>query len=229
MIQSLKTPARYERSVAEYLNTFDGVKAERPTVGSKYPDVFVEYKGKTSWIEVKMNEEDQLGTPRVMFNGERWVSKDSPVQNFTCDVLNSSEQATQFVKDLKSLGSVIPTTKGGLKDPAAVPVEAMTEFLSDRKQYVCEIDNVDLGDLVAKHYNFGKTEPAHYIQTGDQFFSLGENPFNLPLPSLSGKGIFKVRIGVRTDFYEVLPEIKIRGELYSPYSVAHGTLKPHPF
>lgn len=234
MIPSLKTPDRYERAVAFYVNTFDNVSAERPTVGTSYPDVRITFNNTTSWLEVKMNEQDQMGNPRVMFDGDIWTGKNSPVQNFTSSILNASDSAESFISDLRDFLKTdvkIPTTKGGLKDPAAVPLLVMDDFLSTRKdKYVCKAKDIDLGDLITQHYNFGKAEPAHYIQAGDQFFALGdENPFDLDVPKLEAQGHVGVRITPRTEFYEVQPEIKIRHELYSPFSVAPGTLKPHPF
>jgi len=234
--KSLSTPDRYERAVAQYLSTFCNVKAERPVVGTKYPDVLAEFQGVEAWIEVKMNETDRLGNPRVEYNGEEWWSRnEGPTQTFTAEILNQSSQAEQFIDDLKDHMSwdkvILTATKEGLKDPAAVPLEAMKEFLEQRDdKYVHKEKDVDVSGVTVKHYNEGKSVPAHYLQMGDQFFRMGdENPWNLDIPHFEGTGLFNVRIGDRSEKYEVQPDIKIVGDLYSPVSIAPGTMKPHPF
>ena len=236
MTKSLSTPDRYERAVAQYLTTFCNVKANRPTVGPKYPDVCVEYQGIESWIEVKMNEQDRLGNPRVEFDGEKWFSRNpGPTPIFTSNLLNSSDQANEFLHDLRTFMNrsevVLSSVKEGLNDPAAVLPTDMSKFLSTRSnKYIHQEVDVNVSEIAAKHYNYGKKVPAHYIQLGDQFFRLGnENPFNLDLPELSGNGMFNVRVGERTGKYEIQPDIKIMGSIYSPMSVAPGTMKPHPF
>lgn len=231
-IPSLSAPDRYERSVAYYLNNIDNVTAIRPKVSTKYSDVLIEYNKETSWLEVKMNENDQMGCPRVCFDGKQWTGKSAPIQNFVCDRLNNDNS---FINNISNYVNTekfnIPTTKGGLKDSAAIPLSTMIDYFEKQNDaYIYTENDVNIGNLITQHYNHGKYEPAHYIQMGDQFFQMGdENPFDLNVPKLDATGVFKVRISLRSNFYEVIPEIKIRDEIYSPFSVAPGTLKPHPF
>ena len=84
------------------------------------------------------------------------------------------------------------------------------------------------------HYLKGKTEPAHYMQAGDDFYRIGNNnPLQLSenIPILSGNGDFKFRIGLRhtKQWYELQPEIKIKHMPYSQYSVHPQTKKLNPF
>lgn len=235
MIKSLSTADRNERAVAYYINQIEGVSAERPIASVSYSDVKVSFRDEYSWVEVKLNENDQLGTPRVSYDGEKWVGKKSPLHEFTSQQLNQSGQATQFLTDLSEfIGTddyILPTTKGGLSDSKAVSLEDMAAFLELRdNNYLHREEDVYISNVVAEHYNYGKKEPVHYIQLGDQFFRLGDhNPLNLPAPKFEQIGPFKVRCVIRSEFYEFMPEMKVSGEIYSPYSVAPGTLKPHPF
>lgn len=233
----MKAADRYEREVADYINSLENVSATRPKVSTKYSDVIVEYRSSKAWLEVKMNHTDNLGNTRVSYDGERWVaSKDGPINQFSLALLNASEEANQFVEDLKRFcGKTfikIPTTKGGLADPQAVPLSIMKSFFEERDRYILRQENVDMGDLVTRHYLEGKMEPAHYMSAGDDLYMIGtENPLGLTrdLPLISGYGTFKMRISTRSRFYEVQPEIKITELPESAYSVKPGTLKEHPF
>lgn len=233
----LSAPDLHERAVAQYLSQIPNVKATRPKVSTKYSDVVIEYGGVKSWLEVKMNHADNLGNTRVSFDGERWVaSKDGPINRFSLSYLNSHPAALQFVEDLRKFSKrsfiKIPTTRGGLKDPDAVPHNVMCAFFEDRNRYIFIEENVNLGAVVTDHYLNGKAEPAHYMQAGDDLYMIGDsNPLGLTqdLPQVSGYGDFKMRISTRSSFYEVMPEIKIRCLPTSPYSVHPETSKPHPF
>jgi len=49
------------------------------------------------------------------------------------------------------------------------------------------------------------------------------------VPLLSGTGPFKMRIGMRSKYYEVQPEVKITKMPSSKYSLMPGTSKLNPF
>ena len=127
----------------------------------------------------------------------------------------------------------IPTTKGGLKDPDAIPLEVMRAYFAQRSnQYILNKSNVNLGELVTRHYLEAKTEPAYYIQAADDFYMIGrDNPLRLPsaIPQLKGTGDFKMRVSLRSGFYEIQPEIKITNMGTSSYSCKFGTGKKNPF
>lgn len=236
MIQSSSASDRYERAVAFYINTFDNVKATRPKVGTSYSDIFCEFNGTSSWIEVKMNETDQLGSPRVLYNGEKWSAvKMGPIQRYVCDKMNKSFAADNVLDELRTHTGrdniFIPSTKGGLNHPHAVSLEMMEMFfLSRSDRYIYQQHNANISKLVEEHYNFGKTEPAHYISAGDSFYRLGdEDPFELNVPKFIGSGRLAVRITIRSQFYEIQPELKIKNLEPSPFSIAPGTNKPNPF
>jgi len=70
------------------------------------------------------------------------------------------------------------------------------------------------------HYNHGKTEPVHYIQTGNDFYRMGgkEDPLKLgkEIPLWSARGNFQIRISLgenkdmtdRGGRTEIMPELK---------------------
>lgn len=242
------TSDRYEKAVADYIKSL-GIDAERPTASVKYPDIRVNnFKGvKDVWIEVKMNHTDNLGNPRVSYIKGVWTAALplDPVKEFAIQYLSSNRQTLAFLKDIAEFSAkdyrkmILPSTKGLLDDPVAVPYNTVVKYFKTRSQYILDIPNVDLGALVTGHYLKAKAEPAHYMQAGDDFYKIGtKNPLKLPadIPVLgasgSCKGNFKMRIGVRSaasGFYEIQPEIKITNMPPSKYSLSPGTKKLNPF
>lgn len=242
------TSDKYERDVAAYMNKLPGVKAERPPVSVKFPDVKVTYKKVTRWVEVKMSHSDNLGNTRVSYVNGAWTAALplDPVKKFAIEYLTKSKQTQDFLKDLAKFAGgldwkkmTLPSTKGLLSQPNAVPYKVVQAYFKTRNQYILDVPNVDLGKLVVSHYLEAKEEPAYYMQAGDDFYMLGNsNPFSLPkdIPNLGqarkSMGNFKMRIGVRSPssgFYEIQPEIKITDMPTSPYSVKPGTTKKNPF
>lgn len=231
---------KYEKDVADNLKKL-GIKAERPKVGTDYPDVRVDYNKRTSWLEVKMNHTDNLSNPRMFYENGKWqTTYKTPAAQYAVDILNSSPQTKKFLQDIAKFTGIpfkslkIPTTKSGLKDPGAVPLKQMKDYFSKPgvNRYIANKENVDLGQVVTEHYTIGKTEPAEYMQAGDDFYRIGKgDPFKLgaTIPLLKGIGDFKVRIGTRSEFYEVQAEIKIKQMPMSAYSVKPGTTKKNPF
>lgn len=232
---------KYEKDVAANINKIPGVKAERPSVGVDYPDVKVTFKGETTWVEVKMNHTDNLSNPRVYYEGGKWqTTYTTPAAKAAVKILNESLQTEKFLKDLAKFTGIplksikIPTTKGGLKEPGAVPLAIMKQYFNQPSinRYIANKENVDLGKVVTEHYTLGKTAPAYYMQAGDDFYRISDkDPFKLgdKVPLLKGRGDFKVRIGTRSEFYEVQAEIKITDMPDSKYSVKPGTNKLNPF
>lgn len=242
---------QYEVDVAKEITKTSRFNAERPKVDSTYSDVLITdtETGDKTWMEVKMNHTDNLGNTRVSYNGEKWVcarkkGEKSPLKDFIEDFMNKSSEVKDFINDLKEYTGMdvveIPTNKGnvakktGLYSPNAVPKDVLQKFLSERpnKQYIVAKDGVDLGALVTAHYLDGKAAATYYMQAGDDFYLIGKkNPLGLPkdIPSLAGKGPFKVRISIRSKFYEVQPEIKIVKMPNSKYSIKPGSKKTNPF
>lgn len=240
---------KYEEDVAKAIDLNENVKAERPRVSVKFPDVRInEYMGKKVpasspvWVEVKMNHTDNLGNTRVAWDGKKWTSsmtpgKKEPIKEFAIEYLSKSPEIKRFLKEIEKFSGIkdpkLPTTLGGLKDPKAVPLDVMRKYFQTKaNQYILNIQNVDLGKLVTDHYIYGKAEPAYYLQAADDFYMIGnKNPLKLPasIPKLKGRGDFKMRIGLRSQYYEIQPEIKITKMEYSSYSVKPGTKKRNPF
>ena len=229
----------YESDVADYINSTDGISASRPRVSAKYADVLLSKDGKKTWLEVKMNHTDNLSNPRIYFDGKRWATTyKTPAAAFAIDQINKSKQAKEFIESISKFSGienpVIPTSKGGLKDPKAVPLEIMKEYFNQPgvDRYIMDIPNIDLGKIVTDHYLIGKAEPATYMSAKDDFYMIGKsNPLKVPndVPLLSGTGNFKIRVSTRSTFYEVQAEIKINKMPVSKYSVKPGTNKKNPF
>lgn len=232
---------KFEKDVAEEVNRIPGITASRPSVGTDYSDVKVQYKNIKTWLEVKMSHKDNLSNPRVFYEDGKWqTTYKTPAAKAAVDILNNSKQAKQFIKDISEYSGIplkqikIPTTKSGLKEPGAVPLHVMKSFF-DRpgvNRYIANEEGQDLGALVTEHYTIGKAEPAYYMQAGDDFYRISnKNPLKLDakIPLLKGKGDFKVRVATRSEFYEVQAEIKIDEMPNSKYSVAPNTKKLNPF
>jgi hypothetical protein len=232
---------KYEKDVADNINKIPSVKATRPPGDTAYADVKVTYKNKTAWVEVKMNHTDNLSNPRVYYHSGKWqTTYKTPSAKAAIDILNSSIQTTNFLKDLAKFSGIpfkdikIPTTKSGLKEAGAVPLETMKRYFSQPgiNRYIANKEKMDLGKVVTDHYTKGKAEPAYYMQAADDFYRISNtDPFQLgnTIPLLKGMGDFKVRVSTRSEFYEVQAEIKIVNMPDSMYSVKPNTKKKNPF
>lgn len=232
---------KYEKDVADNVNKIPSVKAIRPPGDTAYADVKITYKSVTSWMEVKMNHTDNLSNPRMYYHSGKWqTTYKTPSAQYAIDILNASPMAKKFIQDISKFSGIplkdikIPTTKSGLKEIGAVPLETMKRYFdqSGINRYIANSENLDLGKVVTEHYTKGKAEPAFYMQAADDFYRISnKDPFKLgsTIPLLSGRGDFKVRVSTRSEFYEVQAEIKIAHMPNSNYSVKPGTKKENPF
>ena len=234
----------FESNIAKAINSIKGMTATRPTADTALSDVLItKYNNKAAhaWVEVKMNHTDNLSNPRVFYAKGKWqTTYKTPTAAAAVEILNNSSQAKKFVRDIAKYAGIplskviIPTNKGMLSDPNAVPLEVMREYFSQPgvNRYIANQENSPLGDLVTAHYTQGKKEPAYYMQAGDDFYLISKaNPLGLSkkIPVLSGRGDFKVRVATRSEFYEVQAEIKIKDMPHSEFSVKKGTGKKNPF
>lgn len=232
---------QYERDVATHIDSIPGIKAERPSVGTDYPDVRLTYNNNKTWLEVKMSHTDNLSNPRMYYKDGKWgTTYKTPAAAEAVSILNKSSQTKKFIQDIAKFTGIdasnisIPTTRSGLREDNAVPLKAMKDYFNQPgvNRYIANQEDFDLGDVVTKHYTIGKTEPAYYMQAGDDFYKISrKDPFKLgsKIPLLAGKGDFKVRISTRSEFYEVQAEIKITHMPNSNYSLMPGTKKRNPF
>lgn len=236
---------QFEKDVAESVNSVPGIKASRPSVSTEYSDVLIEgqvdKRPVKTWLEVKMSHTDNLSNPRVYYENGVWkTTYKTPAAKAAVDILNKSPQSKKFLNDIAKYTGIplkslkIPTTKSGLKQEGAVPLEIMKKYFDQPgvNRYIANEEDYDLGSLVTEHYTKGKKEPAYYMQAGDNFYRISDkNPLKLnkDIPLLKGKGDFKVRIATRSEFYEIQAEIKIKEMPKSNYSVAPKTKKRNPF
>jgi len=254
---------KYEKDVAANLDKMvksafgKSAFAERPSLPTTYSDVRMTVPGKGKvWCEVKMNHTDNLSNTRVFYKNGTWqVSDKAKSRNAaaeTCRLLNESKQTKQWVKDLADSCGInyktiwIPTTSGPIKSAGkkgfedVVSHKMMIAYFKQIKlsntaatQYIVEEPGYDIGDLVTIHYLEGKSEPAYYMQSGDDFYKIGSrNPLGCKgVPQFGGNGNLKVRVGIRTTYYEIQPEIKIDPSSLknSRFSIAPGTSKKNPF
>lgn len=123
-----------------------------------------------------------------------------------------------------------------MKDPDAVPLDVMFQYVEKLgNRYITMEPDIDIGDLVTKHYTEGKSSPANYMQARDDFYLIGGgDPLGLGsaapgIPQLAGTGDFKVRVSTRSSFYEVQAEVKIKKLEPSRYSALEGSSKKNPF
>ncbi len=240
---------KFEEEIAFSINLVEGIKASRPKVSTKYADVKVEYGNVTTWIEVKENHSAQLGTPRFYYESQKsalnmlkgWKSTSVGVE-LIVNELNKQKTVADFVKGIAS-SSGIPlkdlkmySTKGGVKKFGSVPYNKFIKYAKTLKdQYIMRVPNFNIGKVVDNLYH-NKQEPAYYMQSGDDFYRIGENdPFNFgnDVPLIKGMGELIVRFSPRTSkgYYEFMTELKIpRGKWpHSKYSFKPGTKKLNPF
>ena len=227
-----------------------GIIAERPSTSTSYSDVLVicdKLDKPRTWLEVKMNHTDNLSNPRFFFDGKTWGSTYGGIAPTLVEFLNNSTDVALFVRELGKFAGIkgkpiIPTNKSIIKqaDPTTtITRDTMARFLRTRSQYILDLDDVDLAPYVIQHYK-DKEEPASYLQAGDDFYILTSDPLGFNkrrtsnagwprLPKIMGTGKLRVRVGVRTEFYEIQAEVKITNMPDSPYSVLKESKKLNPF
>lgn len=239
------SPEAFEKKIGEDINNLPGMKATRPPASVKYSDVVITgHRGNNLtnrvWVEVKKSHTDNLGNTRVSYDGKtkKWSSSNQgPLAKFCVKMLNQSREVKEIIKQIGKFANIdspsLPTTKGGLKELNAVPLKTMREYFAKQKdQYIFIKENVNLGKLVTEHYNSGKSEPVYYMQAGDDFYRLGdEDPLGIgkDIPLLEGFGSFKMRVSLRTEYYEIQPEVKITNMKKSDYSSFSESSKINPF
>lgn len=234
----------FEQTIAKRINSVPGMGAKRPPGDTSLSDVLIvkhNNKPAKAWVEVKMNHTDNLSNPRVFYAKGLWqTTYKTPAAKAAIDILNQSTQAKLFVKSIAKFSGIpvgkiiIPTNKGMLSDPNAVPLEVMREYFEQPgiNRYIANETDYNLGKLVTEHYTIGKKEPAYYMQASDDFYLISKtNPLGLSkdIPLLSGRGDFKVRVATRSEYYEVQAEIKIKNMPTSKFSIKPGTSKLNPF
>jgi len=238
-----------DKSEAFEQNVANAIQRSSPCTATKMgatglSDIKIQAGGVTTYVEAKMSHRDNLANPRIFFNQVWQTTYRMPIADYATALANSSSQAAQFLDDLRKFVGrekiLVPTTKGGLKLPNAVSLDEMRAFVDDRgSRYFVREEDIDIGALVTEHYLVGKDQPAHYMQAGNDLYLIGpEDPLNLQavmpdgktIPTLSGRGDFKLRVSTRSQFYEVQAEIKIKAftPATSPASVFGGD-KVNPF
>jgi hypothetical protein len=246
---------KHENDVAKVIDKVPGISAERPRVSTAYPDVKVEYKNYSGvnavWVEVKMNHTDNLMNPRFSFVNGNWEvpeSYKSPATNMLCDIWNNNDDANEWLLNLQAF-LILKKWKGDVnkmslyssktersRDKNSVPLNLMKEYLrSLPNKNICKQDNVDVGELVSTHYLKGKAAKAYYLSSGDDFYQfkltgVKNNPFKIPdVPVFKGTNSIVLRVGDRSDNFEIQAEVKLKRMDESVYSVAPSSTKQNPF
>jgi len=239
---------KYEHDVAGNINgQTKGLVAVRPKVSTSFPDVKVTWKAKDYWVEVKMNHSDNLMNPRFEFVNNKWAvpaSYKSPATDKIVDLLNGNRVVKQWTEglrihlaknkfkgDIKKFSLYSSKTERGT-DANAVSVALMKSYLQTLpNKNIVKIPNIDVGDLVTLHYTQGKAASAYYVSAGDDFYQFGRtNPLKIPkVPIFKGLNDLVLRVGDRSDNFEIQAEVKIKSIPDSLYSVAPGSRKPNPF
>lgn len=239
---------QYEVDVAENIQQFSvdnnlGWNVERPHVSTKYSDVRVIAGDTTSWIEVKMNVTDQLGTPRFFYKDGKWQSNmHTPIGKDICRQLDNSTQAANFISKLAAFTGIdekqlyLSPSKAEIKKaniPGIVTLQQLNDYANENGRYIAKQNFENIDKVLAKHYLKGKMEPAQYVQIGDNFFMLDKNinPLNFAnVPIIKGSGILNVRFATRSEFYEIQAEIKFNKSKFAESNVSFkpGSNKPFP-
>ena len=185
----------YEIDVANVIDSAlpSGYTAERPKVSSKFSDILIEGP-RTTWVEVKMNHTDNLHNIRYFYDDGMWQVKREAKSQATDALLkqiNKSPNIKDWVSKMAAYMAEnhgfdpdklsIYSTKSERSQPHSVSVEQMKEYLATQPtNNIGETIPVDIGHIATLHYNFGKAEPAYYMQTGDDFYRLGgKDPLGL--------------------------------------------------
>lgn len=229
---------KFELDVVRWINRTSELAASQQKKVSE-PDVYLARPGyKPTYLEVKMDHGANLINPRVFYDGAWQTNYAFYSAHETVRLLNKSWLTRNILQRLAEFAEIqfdllkIPTTKNQFKNDPGVPhIDVMREFfdVAAENRYILSEEAYDIGTLVTKDIN---QKGAHYIQIGDDFYRIGlENPWNLTddIPEFVGIGEYKVRISTRSDFCEIVPELKIWDLVESDYSVKPKTEKRNPF
>ncbi len=250
----------WEHAIAASINnSVPGLKAERPKVSVKFPDVRVDYKNfqgdRAIWVEVKMNHTDNLMNPRFTFIDGKWGTTEayaSPAVDVLCEYWNDNAAAQAWLEDLRKFltankwkgdvrnMSLYSTKTERAIDKNSVSFELMKKYLASivqkgRTKNICKEDNVDVGKLVSTHYLKGKGAIAYYVSSKDDFYQFKlpgskSNPLMIPdVPVFKGHNTIVLRVGDRSGNFEIQAEVKLKALPHSDYSVAPKTKKVNPF
>lgn len=240
---------QFEIDVANIISNMPEVAKVETGFATQFSDVKVTTEsGDSSFVEVKMNHTDNLANPRVFFKDGKWqTTYKTAVARFAVEQLNTSKETSAILQRLSEMTGIaldkmhIPTNKGiylnRKEGDGTVTLEQLREFFenhSNNGQYIFETkDMIDVSEMARDHYLHGKSEPAFYIQAGDDFYRMDSNvdPLNVgdDVPLFEGLGFFRVRVSLRTEFFEIQPEVKVKkGSVESPFSLKPGTTKQIP-
>jgi len=92
---------KYEKDVADNINSIPGVTATRPPGATDLSDVKItSYNNRRIdkvWVEVKMSHTDNLSNPRVFYSDGKWqTTYKTPAAAEAVKILNSSAKAKLF-------------------------------------------------------------------------------------------------------------------------------------
>jgi len=232
----------FEKHVASAVKAaLSGTGAKIEHAGSsEYSDIRIDIPGiGSSFLEVKLTSGDNLGNPRLQYDGNQWIvagDSGSPLAAYAVEFMNESPEAQAFINDLKAFLKTDTVRLQG-KKPGSVTLPQIKAFLAKRpNKNIAELDSVDAAALATQHYAVAKKEPAHYVQAGDDFYLMGSaDPLDLNLvndgqiPVLRGMGRLAVRIADRSARYEVQVSVKMWKHDPSPFSAMLPTSKVNPF
>jgi len=247
----------FEYSVANTIDSyfkernldFVAVKTSKNTT---YSDIEIsDLNGKTvCFVEAKFDHKANLYSKRLNVVNGIFVpfKSDNEIGKEICDLMNENPMSQKFLDDLalylhinkdevNLYSSVItPEEHNGLK---IISRDDLQKFFNKRKEqglnkYIFIKDDFDVTNTLIRHYTKGKAFPASYLQVDDDFYKLEDNDvikFN-DVPMLSecgGSGYLKIRIGIRSEGYEIIPELKYKtAPNPSDYSFKEGSSKPQP-
>lgn len=236
---------QYEHDIASEINKY--IPADRPKVSVDYADVRIRHQMNDHWVEVKMNQGDNLMNPRFCYRNRLWgvpYEIISPATQSLIGFLNQSSDAKQWIEDLgkylrtvRYTGdaanlSIYSSGRDRKTDPNSVSIRQMKDFLNGREnKNICVIAEADIGKLVSDHYLYGKGAAAHYISCGNRFYRLSpDDPLQLTdVPLFTGFNRLAFRVGDRSRRHEIMPEVKLYDAGVTQFSVQPDSTKYNPF
>lgn len=236
----------FEHFVANKLKEILGnSNSERPKTDTHHSDIKFRINENMPWywLEVKMNTTDNLANYRFFYENNSWKSSNlGKVASFIHGELNTNDKSLQFVNNIKEISkNENPLIKGisGKSTPINhishsiiknyFKTDTYKNYYNIENNYILNVPNVNIGELVTNHYLNEKAFPVYYLQAGNNLYMFGNtNPLGINVPQFSGYGDLKVRVSVRSRFYEIQSEIKINNVEESPCSILEQKSKKNP-
>jgi hypothetical protein len=192
-----KKSVAYEQAVITSINSSNAeglstTKKKANKYGSKNPDVPIKYNGINTNIEVKLNNDAQIGSFSINYDGENFTLPDILPEKLK---LKIEKQIIQKQKKLVDNYINRALELGGKRSKSGVRVNKKIHNKLKEEGLQRELSSINIKTNEEILAAMANAENTYYIQIGNQgLFHLGKDILNLGTPKLKGTVQLEFRI-----------------------------------